>query len=105
MYLDISSRPYQRNQGRTVDVGLDCSVKLLSGDIGNVRDRVHDRSIVDQNIDSSPSFNDGRDDPVAALLVSDILRVEQALSPLGSDELFRLVCVDLFFWQVDDRDL
>lgn len=89
----------------TVDVGLHRPVELLGGNVGNAFNGVHDRSVVDENVNSSPGFNDSLDDSVTALLVSDILGDEKAFPTGGIDELLGLVGVDLFFGQVDNGNV
>lgn len=90
---------------RSVNVRLDSPVKLFGRNIRNVLDGIHDTCIVDQNVNPTPSFHDGRDDSVTTLFVSNILGVEETLSARGNDELFSLVRVDLFLGKVDNRDL
>lgn len=51
--------------------------KKLTSNAGRV---VHHGRVVDQDIDPAPSLNDGLDNAVAALLVSNVLRKENALS-------------------------
>jgi hypothetical protein len=97
------SRPGQVE--RPVDVGLDRSVKLLVGNVGDIGDRVHDTGVVDENVDPTPRLHDGLDDALAPGLVADVLGVQEALSACRRDERFRLVGVDLLFGQVDDGDL
>ena len=90
---------------RSVDVGLDRPVELLGREVGDVLDGVHDRSVVDEDVDSSKGLDDLLDDAVAALLVPDVLRDEKTLSARGGDERLGLVGVDLLLGEVDNRDL
>lgn len=53
------------------------SGKKLTSNAGRV---VHHGRVVDQDIDPTPSLNDGLDNAVAALLVSNVLRKKDALS-------------------------
>ena len=65
----------------------------------------HDTGIVYEHVDTSKGIDDGFNDSLASLLVSDVLRDEQALLASGSDELLGLFGVDLFFGQVYNGDL
>lgn len=89
----------------SVDVGLDRPVELLGREVGDVLDGVHDRGVVDEDIDLSEGLDDLLDDAVAALLIPDVLRDEKTLSARGGDERLGLVGVDLLLGKVDNRDL
>lgn len=65
----------------------------------------HDGSVVDEDIDPAESLNSLLNNPVAALLVSDVLGKQEALLAGSDDELFGLFGVDLLLWEVDDGDL
>ena len=60
------------------------------------RKTYHDGSVVDQDIDPSPSLNTLLNDSVTSLLIPDVLRNEETFSTSSVDELLSLLGVNLF---------
>ena len=59
----------------TVDIRLDSSIELIVGNVGNVRNGVHDTCIIDQNVNLAPRLDDGLNDSFTARLVPDVLGI------------------------------
>lgn len=63
------------------------------------------RGVVDQNINSAPSLDDGVDDSLASSLISDILGQQDTFSTSRGDQSFTLLSIDLLFGEVYNGDL
>jgi hypothetical protein len=68
---------------------------LLSSNVNDVVDSVHDGGIVDEDVDPSELLDDLLDDGLAAGLVSDVLRDAKTDSASSLDEPLGLVGIDL----------
>lgn len=65
----------------------------------------HDGCVIDENVNLAPSFDDSLNDPVTSLFIPDILRDLDTFTSDSVDQFLGGVRIDLFLWEVDNRDL